>query len=209
MTAIELTRAFLAVFFACVALFYTSRIVFERRRSGKTPVYSGTPGSLHYATHLSFRIFRAAILIVCIVRFWWPAFDLYLIPFYFAWHPAVLILGDLLLLSGFAGVVLVHFYMGKDWRSGSRAKDSTCLITTGPFAFSRNPMMLGVLVAQVGFFLALPTIFTLACLVIGIWAVNAQTRVEERVLFDRFGGTYLDYSQRTPRWLRLNTDQAP
>ncbi len=77
------------------------------------------------------------------------------------------------------------------------------LITTAPFTFSRNPMMLGVIVAQLGLFLALPTIFTSVCLAVGIWAVNAQTRVEERALRDRFGAKYQDYEERTPRWLRF------
>ena len=113
----------------------------------------------------------------------------------------VLLLGDGLMLVAFSAVVLVHFQMGDDWRSGTRDGDHTQLITTGLFAYSRNPMMLGVLLAQLGFFLALPSAFTLVCLIVGVSAVVAQVRVEERLLSDRFGEFYEAYKARTPRWL--------
>jgi protein-S-isoprenylcysteine O-methyltransferase Ste14 len=62
-------------------------------------------------------------------------------------------------------------------------------------------MMLCVIVAQVGLFLALPSLFTLVCLVLGVWAVNAQVGVEERLLRQRFGEDYDTYVSHTPRWL--------
>jgi protein-S-isoprenylcysteine O-methyltransferase Ste14 len=124
-----------------------------------------------------------------------------LIAFNALWHPVVLLIGDGLLLASFSTIILLHFYMGKDWRSGMSVDDGTQLITTGPFAMSRNPMMLCVVIAQGGFFLALPSAFTLVCLVVGVWAVVAQVRVEERLLRQRFGTAYNAYAARTPRWL--------
>ncbi len=205
MAAADFTRWFLALFFASVAAFYVVRITLAKRRTGASPVFSGKPGSSHFATHLSFRVFRAAILGVCIARLLWPPLDKYLITLDILWRPAIFILGDCLLLGGFASVVVIHFLMGNDWRSGTRANDRTHLITTGPFAFSRNPMMLGVMTAQLGLFLALPSVFTLLCLVVGIWAVNAQVRVEEQLLRKRFGAAYTAYTEQTPRWLRVPT----
>lgn len=200
MTAVEFTRWFLALFFVGVAVFYAVRIITVRRRMRASPVFLGVPGTLHHATHLAFRIFRVLILGVCVGRLVWPPLDRYLVPFEVLWRPAVLVLGDGLLLAGFIGVLAVHFYMGRDWRSGTRARDRTGLITTGPFARSRNPMMVGVIVAQAGLFLALPTVFTLVCLVVGIWAVIAQVGVEERLLRERFGAEYDAYAARTSRW---------
>ena len=201
MLAADFTRWFLALFFLGVAGFYTLRILMASCRIEGEPVFSGAPGTLHFLTHLVFRFFRAAILGVCLVRLIWPPFDRYLITFDAFWHPVVLMLGNGLLLAGFGGAVIVHFAMGEDWRSGTRSDDRTRLITTGPFALSRNPMMLGVLTAQLGLFLALPSLFTLVCLVVGAWAVTAQVRVEERLLRQRFGPAYEAYVARTPRWL--------
>lgn len=201
MTAIEFTRWFLALYFAGVASFYTLRIILLRKRSGESPVFTGRPGTLHFATHLTFRIFRVAILAICAARIPWPGLDTYLIPFEPLWHPFVLMLGNTLLVLSFAAVVGVHMYMGKNWRSGTRTEDRTAFMTDGPFAVSQNPMMLCVAIAQFGFFLALPSVFTLLCLFVGIWAITAQTKVERTILRQRFGDTYERYAESTPRWL--------
>ena len=201
MAATDFTRWFLALFFVGVAVFYTVRILVAKRRTHTSPVFVGYPGTLHSATHLAFRAFRALILAVCVVRLFRPGFDRYLVTFDALWHPAVLMSGVGLLLAGFTAVLVIHFYMGENWRSGTREDDRTRLITTGPFAISRNPMMLCVVVAQTGLFLALPSLFTLVCLAVGVWAVCAQVRVEERLLRQRFGAAYEAYAARTPRWL--------
>lgn len=201
MAAADFARWFLALFFVGVASFYTVRILFWTRRTGSSPVHSGTPGSVHFATHLAFRVFRVLILAVCLARLFWPPLDRFLLPFATFWHPAILLAGCCVLAVSFATIIAFHFHMGESWRSGTRAEDGTRLITTGPYAVSRNPMMLCVMAAQVGLFLALPTAFTLICLVVGVWAVLAQVNVEERLLHARFGADYDAYASRTPRWL--------
>lgn len=120
-----------------------------------------------WVTHLAFRFFRVVILLVCLVRLFWPPFDRFLIPFDGLWHPAVLLTGDALLAVGFAAAIGVHFFMGEQWRSGTRDSDRIQLIATGPFAYSRNPLMLCVMAAQVGLFCAMPSVFTLICLIVG------------------------------------------
>jgi protein-S-isoprenylcysteine O-methyltransferase Ste14 len=199
--AVEFTRWFLAVFFPAVAIFYTIRILAEKARTGTSPVFSGTPGTTHFATHLTFRVFRVAILVVCCARLAWPGVDIYLVPIPMLAHPAVLLTGDALLLASFTAVLYIHFYMGEDWRSGTRQGSEPRLITSGPFAFSRNPMMMAVIAAQLGLFLALPSLFTLVCLAAGLWAVPAQVRTEEHLLEARYGPAYDAYATRTPRWL--------
>ena len=62
-------------------------------------------------------------------------------------------------------------------------------------------MMLGVVVAQVGLFMAMPSLFTLLCLAFGLWAVVAPVSVEERLLRRKHGAAYDAYVARTPRWL--------
>ena len=192
------------MFFVGVAAFYTLRILAITRRTRSSPVFAGHPGTLHWATHFAFRVFRVLILGVCVFRLLWPGLDLYLVTFDALWHPFLLILGDVLLLCGFSAVVAIHWYMGENWRSGTRTGDQSRLITKGPFAVSRNPMMLGVVVAQLGLLFALPSLFTLACLVAGVWAVTAQVSVEERLLLKRFGAEYEAYASQTPRWLILH-----
>lgn len=203
MWAVETTRWFLAIFFSGVAGFYILRILFVKRKLERSPVYSGERGTSHFLTHGAFRGFRFAILSICVARLLWPVLDKYLIPIDALWYPIVLMSGNLLLLICFFCVVLVHFYMGDTWRSGTRLGDNIELIVTGPFKWSRNPMMIGVLGAQAGLFLALPTVFTLICFVVGVWAVVVQIRVEEQLLKLRFGEKYQHYTEATPRWIIL------
>ena len=101
MTTVDFARWFLALFFLGVAAFYTIRIVILKHRIGKSPVFDGQFGTLHWSTHATFRLFRVLILGVCLVRLAWHEFDGYLIPFDALWHPLVLIAGVGLLFTSF------------------------------------------------------------------------------------------------------------
>tara|TARA_A100001037_G_scaffold56671_1_gene48973 strand:+ start:16539 stop:16952 length:414 start_codon:yes stop_codon:yes gene_type:complete len=127
----EFTRWFLATFFSGTAGFYTVRIILLRWRQRRSPVYDGEPGSRHLYVH---RFFRAAIFGVCVIRLGWHEFDRYLVTIDPLWHPAILLAGDALLLAGFATVLVIHFHMGENWRSGTPDSDGTVLLNTGPFA---------------------------------------------------------------------------
>lgn len=197
----DITRWFPGLFFAFVAIFYTARILFLRARHGRSPVFSGRPFTTHFLTHAAFRVFRVAILAACLGRAIWPAVDAWLLPIAPLWHPVVMLAGDGLMLLGFVWAVAVHFHMAGDWRSGVVPEGGTRLVTSGPFRFTRNPMMLGVQVGQLGLFMAVPSLFTLVCLIVGVAAVHAQVRVEERALRERHGDAYDAYAARTPRWV--------
>ena len=75
------------------------------------------------------------------------------------------------------------------------------LVTSGPFAWCRNPMYLGHIIFLVGLALALQSL--LAALLTVATAVWFHFRVQrdERRLSERFGQPYHDYSQRVRRWI--------
>lgn len=201
MTVLEFNRWFLALFFTGVAVFYVCRIFLLSHKLKTDVTYGGQPGTLHQATHQAFKIFRAFILGVCVARVVYPNLDRFLIPIPALQNPVFLLTGDAMLLGGFFAIAAINIYMNGAWRSGVRREDDVKLITTGPFAWSQNPMMLFVLIGQVGFFLALPSVFSLVCLGVGVWAVIAQVQVEKEALSEKFGRTYADYAQTTPQWL--------
>jgi protein-S-isoprenylcysteine O-methyltransferase Ste14 len=95
--------------------------------------------------------------------------------------------------------------MAKGWRSGIDETDDHPLITSGPFAISRNPMFVLIQLGQLGLFLSLPSVFTLVCLVVGILVIRSQVRLEEVELQRRHGVAYVDYCRRVPRWFALPT----
>lgn len=202
-SAVEFSRWFLAIFYTCVGSFYVLRINLLTRKLDRPVTYKGEPGSLHYRTHQTFRVFRVLIFLVCLIRVPYPTLDQFLIPVPWLWQPAVLLGGCGLLMISFGGIVAVNLYMKQEWRSGIRPGEPGKLITTGPYAFSRNPMMALVLLGQLGFFLALPSAFTLVCLLVGVWAVMAQVNVEQGQLYEKFGKEYDRYAAATPAWILL------
>lgn len=203
MEAEAFSRWFLAIFFVVVALFYTVSISLKTRRIGVSPVTFGRFPARHWLIHTTFRVFRALILLVCLFRVSYPALDRYLVPIEPLWRPAVLLTGNAMMLASFAALIWLHRAMGSHWRSGIPEDDVRPLITTGAFAYSRNPMFLLIQAAQLGFFLSLPSLFTLVCLAVGVAAIHAQARLEERHLEAHHGEAYARYTEGTPRWLVL------
>jgi protein-S-isoprenylcysteine O-methyltransferase Ste14 len=201
MAAESFSRWFLAVFFLAVAVFYTVSISLKTRRTGASPVTFGRFRTRHWLIHTTFRVFRGLILAVCLIRVPYPTLDRYLVPFEPLWSPAILLAGNAMMLASFAGLIWLHRAMGSHWRSGIPEGDVRPLITKGVYAFSRNPMFLLFQAAQLGFFFSLPSLFTLVCLAVGVTAIHAQVRLEERYLANQHGEAYARYKRATPRWL--------
>lgn len=110
-------------------------------------------------------------------------------------------LGNALLTVGFILTMVVHFNMASLWRSGIDPQGPDELKVNGFYAYSRNPMYLGVAAAQLGFFLALPSVFSLVCLLVGLTALYRQVLIEEQHLVSIFNTQYKKYKELVPRWL--------
>ena len=75
------------------------------------------------------------------------------------------------------------------------------LVTTGPFAWCRNPMYLGHIVFLLGLTLTLQSMFAaLITIVTWIW-FQFRVRRDEMRLRERFGEPYDEYSARVRRWI--------
>jgi protein-S-isoprenylcysteine O-methyltransferase Ste14 len=79
---------------------------------------------------------------------------------------------------------------------------TTAVIDTGPFARSRNPLYVGLLVLSAGLALLAGSAWALAALPLE-WALLRWGAVlpEERYLAAKFGAAYDDYTARVRRWL--------
>lgn len=75
------------------------------------------------------------------------------------------------------------------------------LVTTGVFAYLRNPMYLGHIIFLIGLALALHSLFA-ALLAVGS-AIFFHLRIlrDERRLIERFGEPYVAYLRNVKRWL--------
>jgi protein-S-isoprenylcysteine O-methyltransferase Ste14 len=78
----------------------------------------------------------------------------------------------------------------------------SAMLTTGPFAFTRNPIYLGDAITYLGGSLLIHSWWPLLALPGVIWVMrrNVIDR-EERYLTERFGSSYRDYQKRVRRWL--------
>lgn len=78
------------------------------------------------------------------------------------------------------------------------------LVTTGPFAVVRNPIMLAelaVIWAEALYFSSLGILLYAGVLTLAVHLL--VVRIEEPELSQRFGTTYEEYRRRVPRWIPL------
>ena len=76
------------------------------------------------------------------------------------------------------------------------------IVSTGPFAFSRNPIYVGALLGLIGFALAANSLWFLVALVVIFFVLEfGVVAREEAYLTRKFGQTYLDYKSKVRRWL--------
>jgi protein-S-isoprenylcysteine O-methyltransferase Ste14 len=81
-------------------------------------------------------------------------------------------------------------------------QESSALLTDGVFRISRNPMYLGFVLILAGVAVLFGTVTP--WLVIPAFAAligRAYIRVEERMLAEKFGAVWQEYSRKTRRWL--------
>ena len=76
------------------------------------------------------------------------------------------------------------------------------LMTGGPYALSRNPMLVGIYLYDIGVLLWLWAAMPLLVFLAEIILLTLQVRSEEKRLEQDFGQDYLDYKQRVGRYWR-------
>ena len=81
-------------------------------------------------------------------------------------------------------------------------KDPVSLVAEGPFAISRNPIYLSMIVGLVGVGLLLGSLTPFACIAV-FFAIIAKGFIpmEEAALEAAFGDEYLAYRRRVRRWI--------
>jgi len=128
----------------------------------------------------------------------------YLLPFWYLENQLLSQVGWSLLILSLIVVWLAQSNMRESWRIGIDEINKSKLVTTGLFAFSRNPIFLGIMIANIGLFLALPNAFTLLIVSLSTISINTQIRLEEEFLLKEFGQKYIQYKRRVNRWITIN-----
>ena len=139
------------------------------------------PGS----STLTFVLFPIAVLAVEFLR------GLYIVPWFAP-----------LLAWGFLQYYLVGRYRRRHGGGGpGMTVPPESLVTSGPYAWCRNPMYLGHLIFLLGLTLTFQSEIAFALLVLSAFRFQAQVRRDERRLRELFGAEYEAYAARVKRWL--------
>ncbi len=143
-------------------------------------------------------------LIVVSINAFVPFWLKYLLPFWYLEFNVLKYVGWGLLFLSLIVVWLAQSNMRDSWRIGIDEENKTVLVTDGFFSFSRNPIFLGIMIANVGLFLVLPNAFTLLIVALSTLSINTQIRLEEDFLLKEFGEKFLNYRKTVNRWITLN-----
>ena len=200
-TLFEFTKYYLAAFYTFVAVFYAVRMTQKKRAGQQKVVFSGQAYSAPWWNYNLFRFFRIAIWAVCVFRCFYPGLDSAIGYFDALSLWPILFAGFVLITTSFIFVVNVHIGCSDHWRSGIDPNGPSKLLTDGYYRYSRNPMFVGIASAQFGFFLSLPSMFSLICLVIGWYTLYGQAIAEERHLREQFPQAYPTYASAVRRWV--------
>ena len=131
---------------------------------------------------------------------WWPLPMVLSVPA----RAVVLALGALLLFPGLALVLWARLTLGRSYgvsgTMGTQLYADHQLVTSGPFAFVRHPMYIGLLVAALGGVLVYRT-WTPVLVALNFVGFLFRARREEQALAAEFGAEWEEYCRRVPAWL--------
>lgn len=120
--------------------------------------------------------------------------------------PMLEIIGIFLYIAGFVLAIWAKYTMKDMWGGPAQHdnKGQDTLITTGPFAFSRNPIYLALLLLFVGF---ARTIHSPAIVLVipYFYVFTGFINAEEQLLQQHFGKNYVEYKKKVPRWIKIST----
>ncbi|MCG7392911.1 isoprenylcysteine carboxylmethyltransferase family protein [Microvirga sp. ACRRW] len=170
------------------------------RRIGRSPDHFGTTDSAHDFVGRVYRIGGAGLFVFLLMRSIVPNVDAAAGLISILSRPAVAWSGFMVMVMGSAVIVVAQVQMGASWRIGLD-QDRTGLVTTGLFAWSRNPTFLGMMAVVLGAFLMVPTTVTSAVLAACWVAFSVQIRMEEEHLLRMHGSDYDAYRAAAPRWI--------
>ena len=111
-------------------------------------------------------------------------------------NPVIIICGVVMYIVGFILAFWGRHTMQQSWGvPGEHVDKQDKLVTSGPFAFSRNPIYLGFILIYFGFAAAILSWLIVLRIPLVYYFYKSALR-EEKNLANKFGKEYLDYKKR-------------
>lgn len=189
---------YLLAFFV-IAFLWRSYLVYKR--TGVNPYVVGKSDRPIDFIENYYPIPLVAIAINTLLFSLFPSVYQFATPIVWLDNTIVQVAGLALMFFALVWTATAQMQMGKSWRIGIDTENKTELVEKGLFKISRNPIFLGMRVALLGFFLALPNAFTLAAVALAEILMQMQVRLEEEFLTGVHGDKYRDFCSRVRRWI--------
>ena len=175
------------------------------KKTGVNPLTFNKGDDTHGYNGKVFSFISFVELIVVVIYAFIPNWHKYLLSFWYLENQNLHYVGWGLLLLSLVMVWIAQSHMRESWRIGIDEVNKSELITKGFFSISRNPIFLGIMIANVGLFLVLPNAFTLLIVSLSTVSINTQIRLEEEFLTKEYGEHYLTYKRKVSRWLTIKS----
>ena len=191
MPAKQLPLSMMIAFFLIIVV---GRIVLHLIMTGNSGIRSGTKLKTNKAMCISALL--SSVLVLQLILTWLIASEHLKLIF----EPVSVVTWSGLTLCA-AGIVFSSFAqysMGAEWRIGVDPDEETELVTTGIYAYVRNPIYTGCIVFGTGLLLLAPHPLFLATGLIGYFSIRAYVKeIEEPYLIELHGDDYREYQSMT------------
>ncbi len=189
---------YLIIYFLLV---FVLRSVWLKVKTGVNPLTFNKTDDAHGYNGKVFTVISILELIIVGIYAFRIEWYKYLLPFWYLENDALSKIGWGFLILSLIVVCIAQSQMANSWRIGIDAINKTQLVTKGLFSISRNPIFLGIMMANIGLFLVIPNAFTLLIITLSTISINTQIRLEEEFLKREFGDDYLEYLKKVRRWI--------
>ena len=189
---------YLLIYFLLV---FVIRSVWLKVKTGVNPLTFNKTDDAHGYNGKVFTVISFLELIIVGIYAFKIEWYKYLLPFWYLENDTLAKIGWGFLILSLIVVWIAQSQMANSWRIGIDEKNKTELVTKGLFSISRNPIFLGIMIANIGLFLVIPNAFTLLIISLSTISINTQIRLEEEFLRREFGNNYLEYLKKVRRWI--------
>lgn len=171
------------------------------KQTGINPVTFGNSDNAHDYIGGVMKLITGILVLTVFFHSLFPGLYNWLVPITYLQNSIVQVAGLILAHLALFWIVLAQQQMKNSWRIGIDEKNKTGLVTHGLFAYSRNPVFLGMLFSVLGLFLVLPNLLTFFVAGSSYIIIQIQIRLEEVFLQKQHGDAYALYRATVRRLL--------
>ena len=200
MTEDGLLRIILPVYFSVYfGIAFVLKSILVARKIGKNPLVLPNDDSAFGLVGLYFKLTLILMFIYIFLFASFPNLHDEFLPITHLSNSFIKYAGYALLGFALVWTIMAQRHMETSWRIGIDKETKTELVTTGLFAFSRNPIFFGMIMALAGLFLTTPNALTGLFLILCYVLIQIQIRLEEEFLLKEHGQKYLEYKKKVRR----------